>query len=207
MRLGFLNPDTPLLEPDRKSMSPQWVRWLRFVWELFGFSKDTPIYDEVFVGGNQMEESAGDTSLIQISGALQGPQMRTAQEDARIGVVRLPNRYKDGSDIIPFIEWCPANENTGNVVLRLSYAGAPEGSVLTQATSTETDAVPGADNQVTRTVFDAIDGSDFTKGTILVVRALRLGNHASNTYAASIILLGVGVKYQIEGIGNEQANP
>jgi len=191
---------------ERGRFAPFWMQWLQQLHTLLGFGSQT-IYRDCFCGGSQAEAWVGDTSLAAVDGDLTAPQLRNGQDDGRIAEFRLPNDYKDGTDLEPFAVWAPSSAAAGNVVIELSYAASDEGTALSETAESMTTAVPETAYAPTRTDFTAISGTNLVKGSIVIFGAMRDGDAVADSYGADCVFLGVGFKYQAEGIGHEKAFP
>lgn len=187
----------------------EWQRWIRQVWEVLGFSPQVPMFGGVYVGGPQMEASAGDSSLATVDGSVALPQLRDGNTDSRVGCLRLGNDYREGSDITPYVEWMALSSADGDVRLRLSYGiSYPEiGSAVSEVTETITSASIEAEYELVRASFTAVTGTNFVKGTVFPFEIARIGGDAADTHGADAVLVGFGLKYEREGLGHEEIHP
>lgn len=143
-----------------------------------------------------------------IVGGLRTRRMPAGIDTPAVFEVRLPNDYRPGTDLRLFVEWAPVDGSAGNVVFSVEHAGAASGETMpASSTESKTVASPASAAMVERTEFSDIDGAAFVKGTVVCVRIARAGTDAGDTYADDISILGVGIKYQREGIGWESEYP
>ncbi|NJK31133.1 MAG: hypothetical protein HC927_01270 [Deltaproteobacteria bacterium] len=120
---------------------------------------------------------------------------------------RLPSSYVPGTNVGIYAEWCGLAAGTSNVVLRNLYGCAAVGEELVQADSSDYTAAAGGDGVLVRTTFDDIPGDDLVKGSTIIGAVTRRGADASDTFAASIALMGVGLIFRREGVGREVRHP
>lgn len=179
-----------------------WVRWLQLLYESFGWNPKSSVYADL-----SLRFVSSSTGTFDSDG-LTMPSVATGV-DAKINVIgRLPNNYREGSDLEPYMEWMPDDGNAGNVVTEFGYATARVGFVgVAETTSSKTTAAPEVAFQPVRVLFDAVSGTLLKKGDEVVVKFKREGVNVADTYGGGIIIVGWGVKIQIEGIGWEQAHP
>ena len=183
-------------------LHPDWLRWLQHVYDSMGWSTNSPMYDDMHLVVHGVGAEAVHDGIVQL------PEHSAGSEDVARLSGKLPNTYREGSSLEPYIEWLPVDGNAGNVVLKVAYAISRNGSALGSAVvESTTVAVPVVSDQITRTAFTAISGSSLQKGDNIAVAFSRDGADAADTYASSILAARYGVKIHVEGVGHERAHP
>lgn len=205
MSLPFPRTEQPVAGSTR--MDREWYAWLRRLWVALGFDAAAPRYGDLWCDAHAMHEVGGG-SLSVISGDVDGASFAAASTTERWFTARLPNDYRDGTDVSPFLEWAPTDTNTGNCLWSLTLAPAADGETMAAAAAlTELSAGPGTANKVERVEFDDVDGDDFVRGTVIAGRIARMGADGTDTYSAASVMFGVGFKYRREGVGAERGHP
>lgn len=197
-------------EPITDKGEPPSRGWRMFFSQLasaLGLDAGTPIYQDHWIDANIMGQIGGAASDFVISG-----------ETKALGVVdgdiafqfsfKLPNNYKDGTDILPYFEWIANSASTNSVRWVFGYSIANDN----EAFSTEVEEVSlkaWGGVALVRTSVDLteISGSLLSKGAVISCKVARNGSHLSDTLAETVGLLGVGIKYQVDGVGNEKRFP
>jgi hypothetical protein len=206
MRPGLPRTSAPVVQDGKQPMDRDWYRYFRDTWTALGFGERSPVYSDLWVDGHAMYGAAPAT--VTINGGFEGVQCPAATLEERFFTFRLPNDYTDGTEVAPYFEWVPRTAAAGNVVWLVEYTIGKSGAAFGVAVSEQvTEAAPGVAFQVKRKVFTEIAGTGLVKGSLLACTLSRLGADAADTFAESAILLGCGLKYQIEGIGHERAHP
>lgn len=185
-----------------------WFEWMRSVYAYAGFS-DQEIYSTAFVGGPSTYPIYGANTMVAIpgSGDLKAPQMPDGSTSGRTSSFCLPNNYRVGTDILPFIKWACTTAAAGNAVLRLISGAINDGAALVEDSEDITASSVAVAGAPITTEFAAIDGAPLAKGSYVHLCPLRIGGDAADTLAATCALLGVGFKYQVDGVGHEKAFP
>lgn len=129
----------------------------------------------------------------------------TAAEQSAHGSLEILHDYKEGTDIVPHLHWCPTTTGAGNVKWQLEYSWLNGGStVTTSVTTSVTVAAPGVIGQEQRTSFPAISGVGKTIGSRFVFRLFRNPADAADTYGADAGAFDIGIHYEIDTIGSRQ---
>lgn len=177
-----------------------WSRWLLNLAASLGWARGTPIYGDLAAA---IQEGT-DANL---DGEIALPGMGTGADTIVQFRARLPNWYRNGTDIEPFVEYVANKPDAGDVVWELGYAIGGIGDTLSETVESKTQAKPDTFDLLDRVSFTAIDGSDFAKGDVVVGKVKREGLNAADTFGYSILLVAVGFKLQREGIGWKTAHP
>jgi len=194
-----------LIEGERKSLARSWSQWFRDLWSSLGLSPSVLVYADLAISGAEMDMPGGITWTT-VLGNIALPQFPAAADEGGMCVFRLPNNYRDGTPLRPWLEWCPADANAGEVDWRWEYLRLVKDTAPAVATTSldETSTAPAAASQPTRVEFDDID-IDARKGDSLAVRLWRLGT--GDTYASGAFLIACGLKYAIDGPGTTEVHP
>lgn len=208
MSLRFPRTDHPVAQGRPERFSGEWLRWLRDLWRSLGFDVDAPIYKDLAVSGAGLNLDGSGASMATFVGSVLMPSFPDGSSNASYFGVELPNSYRDGTDLKPFLRWAPSSAAAGAVAWELEVASGGDGDAITTSTTeSATSTAPGVSHQVTRADFDDIDGDDLVRGSVLSCRLSRLGGAAGDTYAADAFALTVGFKYQSDGIGSPEVHP
>lgn len=177
-------------------MTQEFERFLRGFWQEAGFDPKRAVYRNIEMHPIEVPSPAT------IDGDIEGPSFpnSTTTEMKFIGTV--PNDYRDGTDIIPWVAWLPGNTNTGIVRWNLDHGIAGSGEVMSESSAiVGDDAASGTSLARQVKQMTAISGTGVRKGDSISATLQRLGSHASDTYNAAVILVGFGIKYKVDGIG------
>ena len=178
------------------ALHPDFARWLIAFYESLGWNPGLPVYDDMLIDAPFW---AGQ------SWPVCGPNSDTTTW--RYG--KLQNRYREGSDLEPYIEWsCAAAEASKNFVFVLEWRQSRvDGSYGSATVDRQTISVPNSAQAVRRTTLTTIIGTDYLKGDLFTFKLYRDADHASDDYSDNILIMKFGVKIQVEGIGDEEAHP
>lgn len=120
-------------------------------------------------------------------------------------IVQLPHSWKEGTNIIPHVHWCPTNTNTGSVVWALEYTWADVGDAFgNTSTLTVTDAADGTTNKHQIADLGNIDGTGKTLSSMLICRLYRDAGNGSDTYNADAAALEIDFHYEINTLGSRE---
>ena len=121
------------------------------------------------------------------------------------GSLEILHDYKEGTDIVPHIHWCPTTTGLGDVKWQLEYSWLNGGSTVTTSTTiTVTVAASGTVAHEQRTNFPAISGTGKLIGSRFVFRVFRDAADGADTYAADAGAFDFGVHYERDTIGSRQ---
>ena len=136
----------------------------------------------------------GAISGLQLYGFVDGSKM-----NQMFASIHLPHDYKQGSDLIPFVQWSPNTSATGSVRWQLDYGICSDnGSFNTNTTVTGSQAASGQYyNQ--KLVLPNIPGTNRKICDSLLVRISR--DSSLDTYTGTAILISFGLHYQADTIG------
>lgn len=198
--------DLPQMQNKPQTAQGQWtLEWRTFfqrLWETLGWSTNVPVWDTLSVDPHAAKKTTSTASY----GSFDLQSMPDTAINFLQAVIKLPNDFKPGTDLKPFMEWAPATGGTGNVFLRFTAWLVSSGEVIASSyDEPATAAVPGMQDQLTRTLFPSLSGAE--KGDTLLLSVARTGTHVNDTYTGSIGIVTFGVQYQREGSGYEQEHP
>jgi len=115
----------------------------------------------------------------------------------------VPENYHAGSDFKIRFYWAPTDSNTGDVIWGIEYnVISPENDeVLTATTTTQTvtDSAQGLANELLRTDFITISGTEIQPGDIISMRVYRDAD--ADDYGADAALVHLGIYFQIDRNG------
>lgn len=137
------------------------------------------------------------TAIILASFNGSGPQ-----QDA-YGSLEILHDYKEGTDIVPHIHWCPTTTAAGNIVWQLEYAWTNGGGTVTASTTiTVTVATTLTVANEIRSNFPAISGAGKTMGSRFIFHLFRNAAHVDDTYTDPAGAFDFGVHYERDTIGS-----
>ena len=118
----------------------------------------------------------------------------------------MPHSWKKGSPVLPHIHFQTEDSNAGNMVLKFGYQVASINGDFSGSWTEETVTVPAGGNLNKHLIkaFSAIDMSNQGLSAMIKWQFQRLGNNASDTYAAQLRLLEVDFHYEIDSVGSGQ---
>jgi hypothetical protein len=117
--------------------------------------------------------------------------------------IKLPHRYKVGTDIFPHIHWSPVDNSGGDVLWELEYQYGKIGDVFSN--SITTSVVQAAGDTAWKhnlAFFDVIDGSDLHVNTIIVGRITRRSQAIEDTYLGDAAFLQFDFHIEVDGVGS-----
>lgn len=126
------------------------------------------------------------------------------------GISTIPHTWKVGSPIIPYVQWCPLNTNTGNVVWRLDMAVWNVGEYAagyTQHGTNPTVAANGTTGNTQETLFDEKTMTAEKEGALIGWHLRRMGADAADTYTGTVKLFVFGFYYCKEKHGTNTPTP
>jgi len=205
MRVVIPHQKTPWLEGKDEQVNRSWFQWLRQLWWASGLAKEVPMYGDLYYPGTSLANAQDNLDTLATN--LKVRAMDNAAATTDYYSIRLPNNYREGTDLGCYVDWVALGAGSGTVILQNYYATAEADGAFAAAASSESKTVnaPEVNQQITRTEFADLDGDDFTKGMHLVGRIGRDG--ITDTFGSPIGILGVGFKYQLDGAGWEEAHP
>lgn len=129
----------------------------------------------------------------------------TAAAQSAHGTLEILHDYKEGSDIIPHIHWCPTTTGAGDVKWQLEYSWANGGGTITTSTTiSATATVSGTVANEQRLNFPTITGTGKTIGSRFVYRLFRDPADGADTYAADAGAFDFGIHYLMDTVGSRQ---
>lgn len=205
MRVVIPHQKTPWLEGRGEQVDRSWFQWLRQFWWASGLAKEVPMYGDLWVPALSMSTAASNQSFATNLEAVAFPD---AASTVAFFSARLPNNYREGTDVEWYFEWMPLTSAAGDTVWVAYHDEAADGEAFDATTdAVPTSTAPGVALQVTRKTLTAIDGDNLVKGSHIFGQVGRAGADAADTMATTAMLLGVGFKYQLDGAGWEEAHP
>lgn len=116
--------------------------------------------------------------------------------------MQLPNNYKRGTDLKPYVYYTPKTNDTGGVVWEIEYTIAGIGDTFPSTTInsiiTTESTIPF---KAEKAAFTTISGSGLKESTMLFFRLSRLATSLDDTYPSDACLLSFNLHYQVEKIG------
>lgn len=205
MKAAFPSPAESIVEGMRSPISRSWSQWMRDFWASCGFSPSVQQHADMTLGGPELDMAGGFTWSTHV-GNIMLPEIPPAVDSGCMGVFRLPNNYREGTALQPWLEWAPVDAAAGDVDWRWEYIVARAETAPAAATDSldETSTAPEVAGQPVRVEFDEID-EDCRKGDSVLVRLWRLGT--GDTYGNGAHLIACGLKYVIDGAGTEAVHP
>lgn len=129
----------------------------------------------------------------------------TGPTESAHGSLELLHDYKEGSNIVPHVHWCPTSTNTGNVLWQLEYAWINrDGTIASSTLTTVLAASAAVIGREQRVSFPAISGAGKTIGSRFVFTLYRDGSAGTDTYPDAAGVFDFGVHYEIDTIGSRQ---
>lgn len=122
------------------------------------------------------------------------------------GQAQLSHAWKEGSEIIPHIHWCPTSTGTGNVLWRLQYQISDvNGTFPGSYTILDVlDAGDGVTNKHQIASFSPIVMTGKSLSCVILWKISRIGGDGTDTYASTARFLEFDIHYQIDGNGSRQ---
>jgi hypothetical protein len=196
MKFGPPMPQQPVVE--RGMFTSWWATWLQRLHAALGFSPAQPVYQTFWEDAAFWDETA-------VFGLL---PFDPDADDLYVGGWIAPNNYVNGSTLKPFLIWFQAGPGLGNLLFSIDIFPVPIGSAIADYEH-YTFELAAADNTAhARMVeFDDIVCPEIVKGTPVKFIVSREGADADDDFADWALVMGVGWKYQVEGIGHERAHP
>lgn len=205
MSLAFQNVGQPVASGRPEVMDQRWVEWLRNLWRSLGHDPLAPRYDEVSVGSASWDVTGGAVPTFLTTHLLAVEFAATFSNRWSSFAVRLPNSYRPGTALSPWLDWGASDAAAGTVAWQFIYAALGREEDLPSETAlSETDDAPGS-TQPQRLDFDDIDGEGLEPGDVVLCAIKRLG--ASDTYGSGARAYAAGLKYQRVGVGHEGVHP
>ena len=134
-----------------------------------------------------------------------GNEGLAANEEELFFTVQVPHNWKEGSNIVPHIHWCPIDATAGNVVWGLEYTLASVGATLPVTNIIYTDPSPAAGAFLhTYAIFDPIDCAGNTISFMIVCRVFRNSSNVLDTLAQEAAMLEIDFHYLIDSLGSEK---
>jgi hypothetical protein len=123
----------------------------------------------------------------------------------------MPNRWVEGSTIIPYIHWASSNSTASTAYMTVGMVynwrdlGTSASSYATQATALQLTPDGSTAYTAHTTNFVAITstcsvGSIFTGGIYIDTTV------ANSTYAGSLFIKGMSIVYKVDGLGSTYSN-
>lgn len=215
MKVSLPGYSEQILEPQTGFASREWMRWFQQLSAALGFAPDTAIYSDLWTDAHQMNLYApggggipAHYDVLGLNGDLAMPGFDPDTDTIASFGIRLPNNYREGTDLVPFFYWFANSALTTACRWVFGYSAAKNGSVFgSEIEEVSLEDWGGVADAATRVALTAIDGDDFVKGTVLACKIARDANHSDDKLAVTAGLIGFGFKYEIDGAGWEVALP
>jgi hypothetical protein len=181
-----------------------WYSWFRSLWEILGWSYKFDVHQSCWLPAESL--ALGAVNRTAINGAVYGVGFPAGADTLADGSFLMPNNYKDMIPVALDLIWCPTTANTNPMEWRVSTSVARVGEAFSAALNNVIIGTPsGVAFKPQRSALPLITG--LHRGSVLKFSMGRYGATGADTYAADIVLLGVSVRYRIEGIGHELKHP
>lgn len=189
---------SPIVD-DQRRMAGHFSRFLYQFWSALGFSDDGKAF-----AGLPLRRVGGRLSTL--TGNLKAVSCSASGATSIRFTGRLPNDYREGTPIYPYVAWAPSNTDTGNCRWQMRYWIGGSGDTISQTEHDAKDDAAGGTALVCQTTqMDAVSGTSFKKGDSVVITLQRRG--ASDTFTGVAYMLEFGIKYQRRGVGTPKAFP
>lgn len=186
-------------------ISRTWSRFLSYLWATLGYQKSTPVYLDDWRDAMATNYDGEALTIEQIEGGVDGLSFPKDSENKTRASFNLGTNYKESADLAPSIEFIP-NADTGICVWRLSYITVKNGAIVSSEQTEEISVdCDGLIDESVKASFPAIDGKSFDNTTKVLASVARLGDNVADTLDDTCILLGVNLRYAIEGLGSFDA--
>jgi len=196
----------PMVDIETGHPTRDWREFLDRVFSTLGWDTNKKLWAVQFMAAMEMQELAAYTQSNP-TGTIRFWNLSPSSTSVWYGGRTLPNNYKDGTDIIPFMVWMPDDAAAGDVRLRYAAAIPNANGSMSETLLYATAPTPEVTNKRVTTEFSALDGANLRKGDPVVVGTARLGGDAADTYPEECYFIGAGFKYQAEGLGTPEAFP
>lgn len=167
------------------------------------FNGAATVYKDINIGSINLGMGASAPDLV----AYNGTSIVMRAFDGNVtteqlyGSTELQHDYKEGTDIVAHIHWCPTDTGTGNVIWYMDYV-ILENSVASAVTPISvTVPASGVAWKETRADIDTISGAGLKIGAQIAFRLYRVPT-GSDTYAGDAMVFTIGFHYQIDTIGS-----
>lgn len=145
-----------------------------------------------------VDTSIGSTGLV-----IKGFTGSGVQPQQIFGAINLLYGYKEGSDIIPALDWTPTTAAAGNVKWQLEYVWVNDlGALDISTTISLTEAAGGTAWIEKRNIFPTIDGTGMLIGSSFLFHLFRDPADADDTYGDVAGLIDFGLNYQLDTVGS-----
>ena len=160
------------------------------------------------VPGLQAKTGASSPDLVDFRGTsdlkILGFNGINTVEQVYLGI-QFPHGWKEGSNIIPHVHWCPTHSSaTGNVLWQMTYSWGNVNGVFPAATTIAAEA-DAAEVQWTQQIasFGELDGTGKTLSSMFMARIFRDPTDGDDTYAQDTGFLEFDIHYQSDGDGSD----
>jgi hypothetical protein len=166
------------------------------------------MYSSAGVGGLSMSGAGSVLTYADVSDGQYGLVMPDAATTRAYFEVKLPDNYVDGTTMLPYIDWCATDATTGNVRWSFIYSyqfdttgvfTSANAQTVVQAVAGDVTAVEQSDDWA-----EIAAPTGMSRNAIILCQIIRLGSHATDTYAADACLLGAGFKFKVAAVGHER---
>lgn len=199
--IQFLRRGTQIVSGRDGRLSSEFERWLLELYQNLGFDHRRPVYREIPL------VPIKTITLANVVGDLNLPTFPDAASTNLRFIGTLPNDYRDGTDLIPYVAWLPSNTDTGLCRWHIAHGIIGTGEALTSTSANNDDAGSGTADAQQVKQCSALAGSGFRKGDSIAVTLERLGSDAADTFTGAARLIGFGLRYKADGVGTVAAFP
>lgn len=170
-------------------------------------------YNTIYVGANQLfttdvasKELTDKSTAIATVGTIGCFLDGTASQMAGFNFI-LPKDYKEGTDILPYVNYCTTTTTDASNTIMLGLAYNAVNAVPTTTIVGHTNEVIEVNGSTTvlsvnTTYFTAITGTDFVAGTQIKGAVFRNATASTDTAGGDLVVYGVGFIYELDGMGS-----
>jgi len=169
------------------------------------FATVTPQWEDIRVPVSSMDPGATPPDPI-IFGPGGSVRIRGFDGNATVESmdfsIQLPHSYKEGTNLLPHVHWCPTTNNHGNVTLWLDYYWLNIGGLIPALSQWNTGSVPASEIAWQHQVSDflPIGGAGKLISSMLMCRISRYP--AADSYPDDAGLLAVDFHFQLDSVGS-----
>lgn len=204
MRLGMPVVGQPVAQGQSVAIDRDWYRFLRGLWTGLGFDHGAKMYDELAAQAMSWSNAGGFT--------LEAPTTHTRVASFASGAdqygsfeLRLPNTYRPGTALKPWLDWGASSSAAGTVAWRFVYGVVGLNEAFPSETALSESAITPESTIGQRTEFDDIAGTGLAPGDVLLCAIKRAGT--VDTYGTAVRAFAAGVKFEAVAVGHEEAHP
>lgn len=176
--------------------------WTQFFYQLaaeLGFAESDVYRDLAVTEFPELAKSA-------VNGNFDAPLLVDGSTTLASFLLRMPRDFKPQAAVTPFVEWAPVDAGAGTAVFQFEYKVLSEGSSIGALTALEVEAdTESVAYERFKTDFASFGNETLQPDDIVLCTISRLGADADDDYGSSVVLLGAGLTYPVQGLGSRSA--